>query len=424
MVRRRGNLCARAAYGAGILVRAGVCILALLVPAIEPAKAEGTVPGVCAIESTAPAAIETALDLVLSQGIGENLDKVSPRILALLPEFGHAPGAVVSVQGPGWRYVRAAGLADPDNGTPVNCTMPFQIGSNTKMMTAAVILQMQEEGLLSIDDPLSRFLPDIAARLPNGGAITLRHLAQHTSGLFSYTDNAPDGTPGVMEGGMTDPAALRRPLDPDEAVEFVIAHGQPRFFPGEAGRWDYSNTGYILLGMVIERLDGRALDKSFEARLFAPLGMDRTYLWNGTPRRDFGLARSFLQVPFDVETTAWNMSQGWAAGGVISTPDDMHRFITALVAGRLFKLPETLALMQDTVPTGSVTDLGYGIGVRELAPGLWGHGGQTMGFLSSVGAFSNGGISYVAWGSSSTNLFALGDMAIVDALQTSGVLQP
>jgi D-alanyl-D-alanine carboxypeptidase len=215
---------------------------------------------------------------------------------------------------------------------------------------------------------------------------------------------------------------MRRPVAPGEAVDFVVAHGQPRFAPGEAGKWEYSNTGFVLLGMVIERIDGRALDKSFEERIFAPLGMDRTYLWNGIPRADFGLARSWLQAPFDYETTDWNMSQGWAAGGVISTPDDMHRFIEALVAGRLFASPGTLAALQQTVPTGGPTELGYGIGVKELAPGLWGHGGQTLGFLSSAGAFSAGGISYVGWGSSSMNIFALGDMAIVEALKTSGAL--
>ena len=406
----------RPSLGAFLSILGVVCTVPHL------ASAELANVGLCNIATDAPPAVELALDRVLAHGIGAELDTVPERIAALLPNVGAAPGAVVSVHGPGWRYVKAAGRADPDTGAPVDCQQPFQIGSNTKMMTAVVILQLQEEGRLAIDDPLSRHLPGIAARLPNGEAITLRHLAQHRSGVFSYTDNAPDGTPGLMEAGMTDRDALRRPLDPLAAMDFVIDHGKPLFAPGETGQWGYSNSGYFLLGLVIERIEGRAIDKSFEERIFTPLGMDRTYLWNAAPRKAFGLSRSWLKSPFDYETTDWNLSQGWAAGAVISTPGDMHRFIEALVAGKLFKSPQTLALMQQTVPTGRPTELGYGIGLKQLAPGLWGHGGQTLGYLSSIGAFSEADISYVAWASSSLNSFALGDMAILDALQTSGAL--
>jgi D-alanyl-D-alanine carboxypeptidase len=223
-------------------------------------------------------------------------------------EIGSAPGAVLSVRGPDWRFEGAAGLADPQAGRPIDCAMPFQIGSNTKMMTAVVLLQLHEKGLLSIDDPLSRHLPQVAARLPNGEVMTLRQLAQHTSGLFSYTGNAPDGTPGLIEGGMTDGEALRRQIDETDIVDFVARHGAPTFAPGEPGLWSYSNTGYALLGQVIEKVEVLPLAKSFENRIFGPLGMTRTFLWNGIPRPDFGLPRSWLAMPYDLETTEWNMS--------------------------------------------------------------------------------------------------------------------
>ncbi len=133
-----------------------------------------------------PDAVEDELDGVLSQ--------------VLASTFGSAPGAVLSVRTDDWHYIAAAGFADPEAGTPLDCASPFQIGSNTKMMTAVVLLQLFEEGRLGLDDPLSLHLPEIAARLPNGEAMTLRQLARHTSGVFSYADNAPDGTPGLMEG--------------------------------------------------------------------------------------------------------------------------------------------------------------------------------------------------------------------------------
>jgi len=180
--------------------------------------------GRCALEMQAPAGLVAALDAVLEKIVTGN-------------EYGAAQGAVLSVAGPAWRYVRATGMADPETREPVDCAMPFQIGSNTKMMTAVVLLQLHEEGRLSLDDPLSRHLPEVAARLPHAQAITLRHLAQHTAGVFSYTDTAPDGTPGIAVAAMSDPEALRRQISPQEMIDFTVDHGAPSFAPGAAGQW-------------------------------------------------------------------------------------------------------------------------------------------------------------------------------------------
>ena len=366
-------------------------------------------PGPCAIPMQAPPALVEALDALLQSVIDG-----SP--------YGAAPGAVLSVMAPGLRYARSAGMADPDTGRAIDCEMPFQIGSNTKMMTAAVVLQLHEEGRLSLDDPLSRHLPDIAARLPHGAAMTLRQLLQHTAGVFSYTDTAPDGTPGIAVASMQDPAALRRAITPQEMVDFAIAHGQPAFAPGTPGQWAYSNTGYALLGLVIEATEGLPLDKVFENRLFAPLGMRRSFLWDGVPRAAFGLPRSWLMPPYDVETTGWNVSQSWAGGGVISTPGDMHRFVTALVGGEVFARPGTLALMQDTLPSPIPGTTGYGLGLIRLEGEVWGHGGQTLGFISTLGAEAGTGLSFVAWGNSAANPVVLLAPDILAALREAGVL--
>lgn len=382
---------------------------ALLLLTLPAAVAADMRPGTCAAQSDAPAAIAEALDGVLAQ----LTDPTDP----LVSQLGLAPGAVVSVRTPDWSYAGAAGLADPDTGAPMDCAMPFQIGSNTKMMTAAVILQLMEEGRLLIDDALSAHLPEVAARLPNGAAITLRHLLTHTSGVFSYTDNAPDGTPGLMEGGTTDPAALARPVSPEEVVDFVVAHGTPNFAPGADGEWAYSNTGYTLLGMIIERIEGAPIAEVYERRIFEPLAMDDTFLWNDIPEPEFGLPRSWFAAPFDYETTGWNMSQGWAAGAVISTAGDMHRFMAGLLGGALFDDVTTLDLMEDGVPTTNVTLLRYGMGLALKGEGIWGHGGQTMGFVSDVAAAEDGSLSLVVWATSANNGAALGTLLIAQALE-------
>ncbi len=251
------------------LVSIGAC---LAVTAISlPANAQLAQSGTCSASSDAPIAVEKELDGVLSQ--------------MLESTHGSAPGAVLSVRTDDWRYIAAAGFADPEAGLPMDCASPFQIGSNTKMMTAVVLLQLLEEGRLGLDDPLSRHLPEIAARLPNGEAMTLRQLSRHTSGVFSYTDNAPDGTPGLMEGGLTDRAALLRQIDPHDMVDFVVEHGAPNFLPDAQGAWSYSNTGYALLGLVIEKLDGQPLEKSFEERIFEPARYGPHLSVEGYPER-------------------------------------------------------------------------------------------------------------------------------------------
>lgn len=368
----------------------------------------------CPTDAAVPTRVAEALDGVLTAAV----DTEGP----LSAAFGAAPGAVLSLQAPDWTYARAAGVADPETGQPISCDMPFQIGSNTKMMTATVILQLKEEGALTLDDRLAVHLPEIAAGFPNGDVITLRQLANHTAGVFSYTDNAPDGAPGIMEGDIADPEALRRGFTMTELLNFAIEHGEPSFPPGAEGQWAYSNSGYILLGLIIEKIEARPIAEVFKARLFDPLGMKDTVYWNDVPSPELGLPRAYLGIPFDVETTDWNMSQAAAAGAVVSTAADMHVFIRALMSDVLFTAPDTFDVMQDTVPTGSPGIPAYGIGLAEKAPGVWGHGGQTLGFQSEVVEFSEQGISLVGWATSSQNTMGLGAQVVSQALVDGGVL--
>lgn len=361
----------------------------------------------CGTKSEPPEAVVSALDGILTDAVDPASNNATQGYLA--------PGAVLLVQTPDWSYFKSAGVADPDSGAPLDCLSPYEIGSATKMMTGTVIMQLQEEGRLSLKDKLADHLPEYASRLPFGDRITLYQLATHTSGLFSYTDDAPDGAPGLMEGGVADPAMLKVGRSPDELIEFVIAHGAPSFEPGAEGQWAYSNTGFALLGMIIEKITGQPLADVFRERIFEPAGMADTFLWNDVPKPEFGLPRAWFKAPFELETTEWNLSQGWAAGGVISTATDMALFMETLGTGALFSEPDTLASMLEGVPT-TFPMLTYGIGLARKPGDTIGHGGQTMGFESDAAYAPDSRTTYILWTNSASSVAVLGVPVIVGAL--------
>jgi D-alanyl-D-alanine carboxypeptidase len=99
-----------------------------------------------------------------------------------------------------------------------------------------------------------------------------------------------------MEGDLTDPEALRRGYAMSELVDFAIEHGEPSFAPGAEGQWSYSNTGYILLGLIIEAIEGQPIAETFEARIFGPLGMEETFYATGVPTPEMGLPRAFVAL--------------------------------------------------------------------------------------------------------------------------------
>ena len=291
--------------------------------------------------------------------------------------FGEAPGAVVLVQSPTGSMAKAEGLASVEDGKLMGANDRLEIGSNTMMFTAVLLAQLVEEGVLSLDDPLSTWLPQMAMAIPYGDEITLRHLATHTSGI-------PDYAGLVIDAGASDSEALRSGYTPEELVSIAIESFEPAFTPGEAGKWQFSNTNYILLGMVLEAATGHSYADLLQQRIFEQLGMARTELLEGVPYPG-SIVDGYYGFPYETNTTEWNGSQGWAAGGIISTAGDMAKFARGLMDGDLFIEPATLDLMTDffTTPAGD-DGTGYGLGLIEFAPGLWGHRGQTVGFTSIV----------------------------------------
>jgi D-alanyl-D-alanine carboxypeptidase len=326
-----------------------------------------------------PQAQPETLEELMDTALGELVfHEGEPQNVAL----GKAPGAVMLIQAPAGNMIKAAGLGDVEEDRPMSTYDRLEIGTNTMMFTGVLLAQLQEEGLLSLDDSLSTWLPDLSAAIPNGDEITLRQLATHTSGIPDY------GAP-VISAGAGDSEALRSGYTPEELVRLATENLTPDFAPGEPGRWQVSNTNYILLGLVLEAATGQSYADLLQERIFSPLGMGNTELLEGVPYPN-SIVDGYLVYPYDINTTEWNGSQGWAAGGIISTAADMARFAQALLTGAIFNDPATLDVMTDFTKVSedasarAMGGTGYGLGLTEFAPGLWGHRGQTIGFSSIV----------------------------------------
>jgi D-alanyl-D-alanine carboxypeptidase len=290
----------------------------------------------------------------------------------------------------------------------------FRVGSLTKPMVATVILQLADEGRLSLDDSLTRFLP---GALPDGDRITLRHLLNHTSGIGDYVAD-----PGFIDAAFLNPS---RVWTPQEII--AIANGMPRrFSPGEAGHWEYSNTNYILLGLVAEVAGGASIAALLLTRVFEPLGMTASYFSNAT-----SLVAPFAQGYVDLNGinnlavgTLVSPTVAGAAGAVVSTGGDLLRFVEALAAGDLIS-PVAHAARLTTVAASRVRlpgesfDIEYGLGV--LVGGGWvGHDGAIPGYETE--AYAKVGVgSVVVLVNKSTFDFAALPIAIAVRNRTFGL---
>jgi D-alanyl-D-alanine carboxypeptidase len=301
-----------------------------------------------------------------------------------------APGAVALVRTGQGTWEGASGLGDLGARRPAHAGDRFRIGSVTKSFVATVVLQLVGEGRLGLDDRLQQWLP---GAVPGGQHITIRQLLNHTSGLANYTDDLL----GPLLAKPTRQAYQQlaaRNFTPRALVAMATRH-RPLFPPGT--RFSYSNTNYILLGLLVERVTGDRLAGQLHQRILAPLGLADTEL-PGTQRRIRGQYlhgyappdRAWL--PSDgpaglVDVTQANPSWAGAAGAMISSAADLARFYQALLGGRLLG-PELLKAMQTTVDASEQYGpaAGYGLGLMRLALGcggqVWGHGGEVAGYAT------------------------------------------
>ncbi|MET0415384.1 MAG: serine hydrolase domain-containing protein, partial [Actinoplanes sp.] len=296
-----------------------------------------------------------------------------------------APGAILLVRTGGTTLRLVSGDSTADPVTPMRPGLRYRIGGITKSFTATVVLQLVGEHRLALDDTLESRLPGV---IPNGAAISVRQLLNHTSGIFDYVQDPRTLAP-YQAGDLT------RIFDPRDGLRYAVEHG-PLFPPGTA--LAYSNTNSLLLAMIVERITGRPFGEELRRRLFIPLGLAGTS-YPVTSRIAGPHAHGYLadtSPPADV--TALSPTLLGAAGAVLSTTDDLARFYRALLRGRLLP-PRLLAQMKtiDPAATGGTPDSGmpgggWGLGLlRESFPcgPAWGHDSEIPGYTTAAWSSEN-----------------------------------
>lgn len=296
----------------------------------------------------------------------ETAGRIDAMIRSMFP--ADRPGtAIIALKDGQVIFRKAYGSANLELGVPLQPDMVFRLGSVTKQFTATAIMMLAEEGKLSIQDPITKYLPDYPM---HGHVITIEHLLTHTSGIQSYTD-----MPGWMTGKILADMTVQELIDgfKKEPMQFA---------PGD--KFAYNNSGYILLGAIIEKASGEEYGKFITEHIFKPLGMNSSYYGTNEtiiPRRVEGYDGSQA----DPRNARYlSMTQPYAAGSLISTVDDLARWDEALYGERLLKKP---SLEQMWTPyrlkDGKSTDYGYGWTISKLqGHRTVEHGGGIFGFTS------------------------------------------
>ena len=301
-------------------------------------------------------------------------------------------GVLAEVIGPRGSVYATAGEADIATGAPVRADDEFRIGSATKTFVATVVLQLAAEHRLSLDDTVAHWLPGVVSGNGNdGGRITIRELLQHTSGLYDYADDFPE-----IDSSAAFEADRYTTYTPGQLVAIAMRH-RPDFAPGTS--WEYSDTNYILVGMIIAKATGHTWQQEVLDRIIRPLGLRHTVA-PGTdpsiPDAHLDGYSAFGSGPA-IDVTSANMTYAGSSGAMISTTADLIRFHQALLGGKL--LPSTqLAEMETTVPAHAFDSLWpgarYGLGLMWLplscGGGVYSHGGDVPGYTTLDGTTPDG----------------------------------
>jgi CubicO group peptidase (beta-lactamase class C family) len=305
-------------------------------------------------------------------------------------------GGVLQVELPGFAWQGAAGLADPAAGVAMRPEDQFQAASITKMLTATTFMTLVEAGAAELDAPLGRYLPaalteglhDYDGRAW-GAELTPRQLLSHTSGIADFFGDGEPGAGGVLPFVAEMQADPDRLWDPRDLLAWTRANLRPHFAPGHG--WHYADTGYVLLGLIIEAITGRALHDAMRERVLAPLGMDHSYMLFREPARPSlpGRGPSVAHAGAAPYGTERSVSADWGGGGLVVTAADLARFMRAFAADRIFRDPASRRQMLTWTATGE-PGVDYGLGVRRFAlaelgmPGfgeLYGHTGFLKSFM-------------------------------------------
>jgi len=284
------------------------------------------------------------------------------------------PGAAVLVMEKGKVILREGyGLANVELNVSISPETVFRIGSITKQFTAAGIMLLQEQGKLSVTDSISKYLPDYPT---HGHEITIEHLLTHTSGIMSYTN-----IPGYMGGG-----DIRHDVTTDELID-VFDELPMDFAPGSS--WNYNNSGYVLLGAIIEKISGEDYPDFIEKHITEPLGLANTSYEDSSLVRNRAAGYSMDGEGGYVNAGFLSMTQPHSAGSLISTVDDLAAWNDALVSGDLISSDSYEQMTQGfLLNDGELFPYGFGLGLGKL------RGQPTIEHSGGIHGFSAYGLWY------------------------------
>jgi D-alanyl-D-alanine carboxypeptidase len=306
-----------------------------------------------------------------------------------------APGAMVRIDDGGSVRLAAAGVADRKTRRAIGDVDRFRIGSVTKTFTATVLLQLADEKKLKLDSSVNRYLPGL---LPDG-RITVRHVLSHRSGLYDYTNEMFARTVPGFE------AVRKKVFTPRGLVDRSLRRPRTNA-PGAV--YVYSNTNFVIAGMLVKKLTGHSLRTEYQNRIIEPLKLRDTFYVHPGTRIPGRHARGYLTPDQAggalVDATRQTVSWAQGAGALISSTRDLNTFLTALLRGRLTSAAQ-LAQMKKWVPAGTSQAYGLGLRRRTLSCGVsvYGHTGAVQGYYTYAFTSKGGGRSLAALANTSNN---------------------
>ncbi|MEU8863595.1 serine hydrolase domain-containing protein [Streptomyces umbrinus] len=346
--------------GAVALTATSLMASAVAAPASVPASAPAQATG-------GHSATQEAMDAAVKEGV---------------------PGVVGQARDKYGIWKGASGVGDLRTNRPRSAHDRFRVGSVTKTFVAAVLLQLEAEGELSLDDKVDKWLPGVVrGNGHDGRRITLRQLLNHTSGVFNYRDDS-----GFVRKYIVKDAFFENRFDTvtlDRHVKYAMAN-EPYFKPGKS--WRYSNTNYSLAAMVIEKATGNWYGDEIYRRIVESLGLHATSVPGADPRMPRPSSRTYAKLAESTtgptyDVTELNPTLAAGGGDMISDAHDLNRFYSALIRGRLLPRAQ-LAEMKTTVEAAGLPGVRYGLGLAErtLSCGVvvWGHHGGIIGSISEA----------------------------------------
>jgi D-alanyl-D-alanine carboxypeptidase len=352
-----------------------VAVLAIALTGVLAGVARGAAPAT----GTVTPALQQAADELVAAGV---------------------PGVEMLVRDGNGTVRITSGYGNLARSTPMRVKDQFRVASLTKTFVATVVLQLVGERRLALDDTVERWLP---GRIPNGDAISIRQLLNHTSGIYDAVEDPVILAP-YLAGDLTHFTA------PNEVVNVAAAHG-PLFPPGSS--WSYSNTNYFVLGMIVEAATGNTIDSELRDRIFRPLKLRHT-TFPDSPRITGRHAHGYFLFggPPLVDVTVFSPSLFWAGGALVSTAADSAHFYRALLRGRLLEpgLLEAMLTIDPVAMDPSGSGSGFALGIQKEGRfpcgEAWGHTGELPGYEA------------YAWNSRK------GDRQVVVLINTSGLAEP